>query len=593
MKMRTTSMAASFVALAALVAVVVAVVATPVDAAGSKFVFGNYFANWAQYRSPPFTYTPANLAPVAGDFDYIVYAFAWMNGGCNGCKGDIVYDWIGQCQYSNGTCSMYSNGTHDNPQCPQGATKCTAGNFSIVSPEPADPAFYKSVVAFKQAHPGLKILLSVGGWNFPSSIFSELVSSQENRQSFIKSAQDFMTKYGFDGIDIDWEFWCSGPRADEIKISNTSFHEIYDVGGKCPDDAKNLLQLVTDMRTAFGSDKMITLATQADLKKMADVDVSAVSAQIDYWHLMAYDYSVSDLPEMCGESPCFANFTAPNQPLYAVKAGQIPNHVPEFPSSHWSVNYTVQGYIAAGAPKEKLVLGLTFYGHSWYIPNQPNWKRFGVPAAISHACYGPFKGTYGSWAGRGARLCGLLIYSEIQNLIDETDPESNFFDPSTQSDIGYIKNGDRAGENLSGATPGFVSWNSIRSLKAITQYAMDTGIGGVFAFDASMDVFDNNYPVVTAVKELINGGGSSNQCDPSKGCNVCAACCKPYLKDQADCDACVTAECKQPNVCDPSKGCNVCDACCKSYIQSQSDCDACVSSECPSDILTQLSNSAN
>lgn len=240
------------------------------------------------------------------------------------------------------------------------------------------------------------------------------------------------------------------------------------------------------MRTAYGPDKMITLASQADLKKMESIDIKAVSDHIDYWHLMAYDYSVSDLPEMCGDSPCFANFTAPNQPLYAVKEGQIPSHNPPFPSSYWSVNYTVQGYISAGAPKDKLVLGLTFYGHSWYIPNQSNWKRFGVPAAISHACYGPFGPTYGAWPGARARLCGLLIYSEIVALIDEKDSEQNFFDPATQSDIGYIKNGDRAHENLSNSTPGYVSWNSIRSLSAITKYAEDTGIAGSFML---MNVF--------------------------------------------------------------------------------------------------------
>ncbi|EGD76836.1 chitinase [Salpingoeca rosetta] len=495
-------------------------------------VFGNYFANWAQYRLGNYAYTPKNLAPVADKFDYIVYAFAWMNGGCDGCKGDTVYDWIGQCQYSNGTCAMYSNGTRDAPECPMGASPCTANNFTLVSPEPADPQFYEQVVAFKNDNPDLKILLSVGGWNFPSSIFSEMVASKESRTAFIKSTQEFMDKYNFDGIDVDWEFWCSGPRSDHIKLSNKSFHNLYDVGGKCPDDGQNLLTLVTEIRSAYGKDKMITLATQADLQKMESIDIKAVSEQIDYWHLMAYDYSVSDLPEMCGDAPCFANFTAPNQPLYAVKEGQIPKHDPPFPSSFWSVNYTVQGYLDKGAPADKLVLGLTFYGHSWYIPNQSNWKRFGVPAALSHACYGPFNPTFGAWPGARARLCGLLIYSEIVALIDETDPEQNFFDPATQSDIGYIKDGSRAGEDLRNATPGYVSWNSIRSLSAITNYAKKQGIAGVFAFDASMDVFvDKSYPVVNAVYNITSGGKpGSNQCDPSKGCNVCSACCKSYIK---------------------------------------------------------------
>jgi chitinase len=480
-------------------------------------------------------------------FDYVVYAFAWINGGCNGCSGNVVYDRMGQCRFPNGTCTTFSGGTRQNPQCPATAQRCdTQGNFTILSPEPADPQFYQDVVQFKSQNPGLKVLLSVGGWNFPSSIYSQLVASQSNRATFIKSCMDFMNRYGFDGIDLDWEFWGSGARADHIKLSNSSFHDIYDIGGQMPGDAQGLLALVKEMRQAFGSERMITLATQADMGKMKYIDIPGVSKEIDYWHLMAYDYTVSDLPEMCGDSPCFANFTGPNQPLYAPGPGQIPAHDPVFPSSYWSVNYTVQGYLSAGAPPEKLILGLTFYGHLWYIPNQQNWQRFGVPAALSHGCYGPFNPTFGAWPGRRARLCGLLIYSEIVDLIDPSNPEENFFDPYTKSDIGYITSidGAHAGEDLGNVTPAFVSWNSIKSLETITQYAINTGIGGVFAFDASMDVFENaKYPVVNAIYNTIHNTSGTNQCDPGKGCTVCAACCKSYLKDQNDCDACVQAEC--------------------------------------------------
>ncbi|EDQ86724.1 uncharacterized protein MONBRDRAFT_38339 [Monosiga brevicollis MX1] len=593
-----------------------------VSAVEAKFAFGNYFANWAQYRAGDFSYTPQQLAPAVSKFDYIVYAFAWMNGGCGGCNGDVVYDRLGQCRFPNGTCSMFSNGTRESPECPTGAVRCTEGNFTLVSPEPADPQFYESVVAFKQQNPGLKVLLSVGGWNFPSSVYSIMVSDDNYRLSFINSCLDFMTKYGFDGIDLDWEFWGSGPRDDEIKLSNSSFHPIYDVGGQMPGDAQGLLSLVTEMRSYFGPDRMITVATQADMGKMSQIDIPAVSEQIDYWHLMAYgtpcvhsprrrvswrrrlpkatttgphlaadaiffssfgmciDYSVSDLPEMCGDSPCFANFTAPNQPLFAVKEGQIPAHEPAFPSSYWSVNYTITGYLKAGAPPEKLVLGLTFYGHLWYTPGQENnWQRFGVPAALSHGCYGPFNPTFGAWPGRRAELCGLLIYSEIVSLIDPANETENFFDPTTQSDIGFIRSGDRAGEDLGNTTPGWVSWNSIKSLQAITTFAMEAGIGGVFAFDASMDVFENGYPVVTAIHDTITGGNnnSSNVCNPSAGCNVCKACCQSYLKNQDDCDACVKAECKT-NQCTGT--CNVCDSCCKPYLKDQTDCDSCVQSQC-------------
>jgi len=82
-------------------------------------------------------------------------------------------------------------------------------------------------------------------------------------------------------------------------------------------------------------------------------------------------------------------------------------------------------------------------------------------------------------------------------------------------------------------------------------------------------------PVSDRLKLLTDG---APVCDPTAGCNVCDACCKPYLKAPADCAACVKSECAASPVCDPTAGCNVCLACCKPYIKDKADCAACISS---------------
>ena len=37
---------------------------------------------------------------------------------------------------------------------------------------------------------------------------------------------------------------------------------------------------------------------------------------------------------------------------------------------------------------------------------------------------------------------------------------------------------------------------------------------------------------------------ASNECNPSKGCNVCAGCCQSWIQDGSECDGCVKAQCK-------------------------------------------------
>lgn len=337
--------------------------------------------------------------------------------------------------------------------------------FQLTSVEPADEEYIKTLGGFA-AKTGTKLILSVGGWNFPSAFFSDMASTKESRGVFIKSCQDFMEKNNFQGIDIDWEYPCSGPREDPIKITCDFFQVTQDEGGDCDKDADNLLLLVQEMREAFGPDKMITVASQAGMDNaLKGFHLVEMAEVIDQFNLMSYDYSVSDIDS--------AKWTAPNMPLYDVKGVE---NVPE-----WGMNYTVQGYLAAGVPAEKMSLGVAMYSHAWYVPGLTGdeWKNFGLEATKQEACCGPFKDTYGALYGRSSHLCGTMMLSEIQDAACE-----RYHHEESNSDIMYCLEDSADGWTKAGT---WVSYNDVDSYAAIANYAVDMGLKGLFLFDTSMD----------------------------------------------------------------------------------------------------------
>ncbi|KAJ0089709.1 hypothetical protein Patl1_12558 [Pistacia atlantica] len=61
----------------------------------------------------------------------------------------------------------------------------------------------------------IKILLSIGGGGNDPDVFSKMASTRETRATFINSTIEIARKYGFDGVDLDWEF-----PANDLDMSN-------------------------------------------------------------------------------------------------------------------------------------------------------------------------------------------------------------------------------------------------------------------------------------------------------------------------------------------------------------------------------------
>jgi chitinase len=75
---------------------------------------------------------------------------------------------------------------------------------------------YRKFTGLKSQNPSLKTMLAFGGW-VDSNIndkYSRMVSTSENIQTFVNSVLRMLSDYGFDGLDVDWEY----PRTDADKI---------------------------------------------------------------------------------------------------------------------------------------------------------------------------------------------------------------------------------------------------------------------------------------------------------------------------------------------------------------------------------------
>ena len=60
-------------------------------------------------------------------------------------------------------------------------------------------------MALKERNPDLKVLFSVGGWTAGGWVFSQMAETAERRRMFTASVLHFLSYFGLDGMDLDWE----------------------------------------------------------------------------------------------------------------------------------------------------------------------------------------------------------------------------------------------------------------------------------------------------------------------------------------------------------------------------------------------------
>lgn len=215
----------------------------------------------------------------------------------------------------------------------------------------------------KALYPNLKLMISLGGWTW-SGGFHEAAKTAASRQQLAASCLDIYINGNlpiadnaggdgvaaglFDGIDIDWEY----PGVP----GNGNPHG--------PEDTENFTLLLQEFRNqldAIDPELMLTVATAGGVDTYSHLELDKIHPYLDYINLMSYDFHGA-----------WETVTGFHAPLYPSTDAPY-----SYPASTYSVDSAVQGYLAAGVPSTKLVVGLPFYGRGWTdveIGNNGLWQ---------------------------------------------------------------------------------------------------------------------------------------------------------------------------------------------------------------------------
>lgn len=291
----------------------------------------------------------------------------------------------------------------------------------------ADPYHgnFNQLRKLKQRYPHLKTFISVGGWSW-SGKFSDAALTDASRTAFANSIISFLTKYGFDGVDIDWEYPVSGGMPGNVKRAA---------------DKQNFTLLMKKLRERLdaqgakdGKSYLLSMAGASSGFYRNNVELSKLQQYVDFVNVMSYDLHGT-----------WDSKTGFNAPLYRDPGSVF--------ASESSVDDSLQGYLKAGVPAGKLVMGVPFYGYKYDSAANTN------------------KGLYQSFKGGTSVTYGHVVSNYLGKGY------MRYFHPVSK--VPYLYNG-----------ASFISYDDPESIGHKADYVMENGLAGAMVWSLTHDSSD-------------------------------------------------------------------------------------------------------
>ncbi|TYB40341.1 glycoside hydrolase family 18 protein [Micromonospora sp. AP08] len=329
-------------ALAALSTVLVA--AAPPTAAGAAddsprragYHRVGYFTQWGIYGRA-FPVKKLDTSGAASRLTHVNYAF-----------GNVSED--GRCYVDGGPGEGDAWADYQRPVPAEESVDGVADAWG----EPLNGNFGQ-LAKLKERHPDLKVMISLGGWSW-STYFSNAARTDASRRAFVASCIDLYLKGNlpvldggsggpgaaagvFDGVDLDWE-WPNWPGEPGNVVR--------------AEDRENFTKLLAEFRRqldAYGRQTRKHYALTAFLPANpaamdAGYEGRKIFRYLDFATVQGYDFHGSW-----------------DQVTNQQSALRVPTGAPDSPD--FSAQVAIDGWLARGAPRGKLVLGIPYYGRGW------------------------------------------------------------------------------------------------------------------------------------------------------------------------------------------------------------------------------------
>ncbi|KAI4763235.1 glycoside hydrolase [Aureobasidium sp. EXF-3400] len=400
-------------------------------------------ADCGQYAKSPGAECPLNVC--CSQFGFCGTTSDFCNSNCQsncgnpsspGGGGDVRKRVIGY--YESWSATKSSCGKMDPSEIPVEALThlnyafayVNPGTYDIVPMSGTKASLFSEVTSLKQRNPDLKVWISIGGWSFNDNntatqhVFSDAASSITKRALFALKLTQFMTQYGFDGADIDWEY----PGAP-------------DRGGSSADvvNYPALLDIIKFKWKVEGKNWGLSFTAPTSYWYLRWFDLPGLTKHVDFINLMSYDlHGIWDSTDPIG--PYVYGHTNLTEIDLALEL-------------FWRVNVS----------PSMINLGLALYGRTFELKD---------PSCTSPGC-----GFAGPGAeGKCTRSAGILSYSEIQEII-ENDKDKYVSKYDQTAGVNYLVYNRNS----------WVSYDDKTTFQQKIDFANKRGLAGLLLWAVDMD----------------------------------------------------------------------------------------------------------